>query len=170
MVSDLDEIWDVRKLDEAKALVDQHGKMFFAQDNRTAFIDWRMDYDRWPGTRFTRVDIMPDPIQGLYMSKKKTWGAFNNIYIEAGWHLTLMGNAKMKAAHIDSLREGPGWTDKLKKSSDEIAQGMLSGHYNTVVKKGGMRATKIGVDDLDPNLVALAKKFPDLWSNDLTPI
>jgi hypothetical protein len=129
-----------------------------------------MDYDRWPGTRFTRVDIMPDPIQKLYMSKKKTWGAFNNVYLEAGWHLTLMGNAKMKAAHIDSLREGPGWTDKLKKSSSEIAQGMLSGHYNTVIKKGGMRATKIGVNDLDPDLVVLAKKFPDLWSNDLTPI
>ena len=170
MVSDLDEIWDVRRLDEAKALVDQHGKMFFAQDNRTAFIDWRMDYDRWPGTRFTRVDIMPDPIQGLYMSKKKTWGAFNNVYIEAGWHFTIMGDAQMKAAHIDSLREGPGWTDKLKKSSNEIAQDMFAGEYNKVVKKGAMRATKVGVEDLDPALISIAQQFPVLWSGDLRPI
>jgi hypothetical protein len=170
MMSDLDEIWDVRRLDEAKALVDQHSKMFWAQDNRTAFIDWRMDYDRWPGTRFTRVDIMPDPIQKFYMQKKKTWGNFNNVYLKAGWHLTMMGDAQMKAAHIDSLREGPGWGDKLKKSSNEIAQGMMSGHYNKVVKKGAMRATKVGVEDLDPALISIAQQFPVLWSGALTPI
>lgn len=169
MMSDLDEFWDARYLDQAKQLVDQHGKMFFAQDNRTAFIDWRMDYDRWPGSRFTRVDIMPDPIQKFYMQKKKTWGNFNNVYLEAGWHFTLMGDAKMKAAHIESLREGPGWIDKLKKSSDEIAQGMLSGNYNSVVKKGAMRATKVGVADLDPALVSLARQYPVLWSGNLTP-
>ena len=169
MMSDLDEFWDPRRLDDARALVDQHGKMFFACDNRTSYIDWRMDYDRWPGPRFTRVDILPDPIQGLYMSKKKTWGAFNQVYLNAGWHFTMMGNADMKKAHIESLREGPGWVDKLKMSSDQIAQGMTQGQYNKVVKKGAMRATKVGVSDIDPMLVELARQYPVLWSGNLNP-
>jgi hypothetical protein len=169
MMSDLDEVWDTRRLDEAKQLVEQHGKMFFACDNRTGYIDWRMDYERWPGSKFTTVDILPDPIQKFYMSKKKTWGAYNNIYLNAGWHFTLMGNPAMKKAHIESLREGPGWVDKLKLSSGQIAQGMATGTYNKVVKKGGMRATKIGVDDIDPRLVALAREYPVLWIGDVMP-
>lgn len=169
MMSDLDEIWDTRVLDEAKKLVDQHGKMFFAQEIRSGFIDWRMHYDRWPGTRFTRVDMMPDPIQQFYMSKKKTWGSYNNIYLNAGWHLTLMGDPDMKQAHIDSLREGPGWVNKLKMSSKEIAEGMVSGRYNKVVKKGAMRADKIGVDGIDPRLLGIAKDHPVLWSGKLNP-
>lgn len=169
MMSDLDEIWDTRVLDQARQLVDQHGKMFFATDNRTAYIDWRMDYDRWPGSKFTRVDILPDPIQQFYMSKKKTWGAYNNVYLEAGWHFTMMGDPAMKQAHIESLREGPGWVTKLKLSSEQIAQGMTQGQYNKVVKKGAMRATKVGTDDLDPRLVALAQQYPVLWSNTVEP-
>jgi hypothetical protein len=169
MMSDLDEIWDPRELDKAKQLVDRHGKMFFATDMRTAYIDWQMDYGRWPGSKFTRVDILPDPIQNFYMSKKKTWGSYNNIYIEAGWHFTLMGDSAMKQAHIESLREGPGWVSKLKLSSDQIAQGMTAGLYNQVVKKGAMRAKKVGVNGLDPRLVSLAKKYPILWSGDVTP-
>lgn len=169
MMSDLDEIWDPRVLNEAKQLVDQHGKMFFATDMRTAYIDWQMDYGRWPGTRFTRVDILPDPIQQFYMSKKKTWGSFNQVYLEAGWHLTMMGDSAMKQAHIESLREGPGWVDKLKLSSNQIANGMTEGRYNTVVKKGAMRAKKIGVSGLDPALVQIAKQYPVLWSGGINP-
>lgn len=169
MMSDLDEFWDTRVIDDAKQLVDQHGKMFFATEVRSAYIDWRMDYERWPGTKFTRVDILPDPIQQFYMSKKKTWGSYNNVYLETGWHFTLMGDNAMKQAHIESLREGPGWVSKLKMPSDQIAQGMTSGRYNQVVKKGAMRATKIGVDSIDPRLVAIAKDHPVLWSGTLTP-
>lgn len=169
MMSDLDEFWDTRVLDQAKQLVEQHGKMFFATDNRTSFIDWRMNYDRWPGTKFTTVDIMPDPIQDFYMSKKKTWDHYNNVYLEAGWHFTLMGNTKTKRQHIEGLREGPGWVDKLQKTSHQIARGMSMGHYNSVVKKGAMRASKIGVDDLDPRIVDLARKYPVLWSGDINP-
>lgn len=169
MMSDLDEFWDPRVLDQAKSLVDQHGKMFFATDMRSAYIDWRMDYGRWPGTKFTRVDILPDHIQQFYMSKKKTWGSYNNVYLEAGWHFTMMGDSTMKKEHIESLREGPGWVHKLQKSSEDIAKGMMQGQYNKVVKKGAMRATKVGVQDIDPRLVNLARVYPVLWSGDVNP-
>ena len=169
MMSDLDEIWDVRKLDEAKALVEQYGKMFFAQDFRTAYIDWQMVYGRWPGSKFTRVDIMPDPIQELYCSKNKTWGKYGPAMLEAGWHLTMMGDSTMKQEHIDSLREGPGWTSKLHESSEQIANGMTSGMYNSVVKKGKNRAEKVGVKAIDPALVTLARNYPALWSGSLKP-
>jgi len=103
------------------------------------------------------------------MSKKKTWGAYGPSLLEAGWHLTMMGDASMKQAHIDSLREGPGWVSKLNKSSQQIAESMTQGQYNSVVKKGAMRAEKVGVRDLDPVFVNIAKKFPVLWSGDLLP-
>lgn len=169
MMSDLDEIPDARCLEDAKRLVDRYGKMFFAHDFRTAYIDWQMDYGRWPGTKMCRVSNMPDPIQELYMSKKKTWGAYGPSLLEAGWHLTMMGDASMKQAHIDSLREGPGWVGKLNKSSQQIAESMTQGQYNSVVKKGAMRAKKVGVADLDPEFVKLAQKYPVLWSGSNNP-
>lgn len=169
MMSDLDEIPDARRLEDAKRLVDQYGKTFFAHDFRTAYIDWQMAYGRWPGTKMCKTTNMPEPIQELYMSKKKTWGSYGPSLVEAGWHLTMMGDAAMKQAHIDSLREGPGWVGKLNKSSQQIAESMTQGQYNSVVKKGAMRAEKVGVRDMDPAFVKIAKRFPVLWSGDLLP-
>lgn len=169
IMSDLDEIPDVRRLPEARDLVDRHGKMFWAQDTRPAFIDWRMGIGLWPGTKMCHVSGMPDPIQDLYMSKNKTWGSYGDAKIEAGWHLTMMGDITMKQQQISAKREAPGWEHKLQKSSQEIAQGMTTGSYNKVVKKGKMRATKVGTEGLDPELVTLARRYPALWSGNLMP-
>lgn len=169
MMSDLDEFPDVRQLPAAKKLVDQHGKIFWAQQVRTAFIDWQMLIGPWPGTKMCRVSTMPDPIQDLYMSKNKTWGTYGEARIDAGWHLTMMGDVNMKQQQISAKREAPGWEQKLNKSSQEIAKGMTSGSYNQVVKKGKMRAEKVGVGSLDPALAQLARSYDALWSGNLLP-
>lgn len=169
MMSDLDEFPDTRCLDAARRLVDQHGKMFWAQDTRAAYFDWQMQNGRWPGTKMCHVSNMPDPIQDLYMSKNKTWGTYGDAKLEAGWHFTLMGDAAMKQQQIVAKREGPGWQQKLNKTGAEIAQGMTRGQYNQVVKKGKMRAEKVGVGDLDPALVALARQYSTLWSGAVRP-
>ena len=80
-----------------------------------------------------------------------------------------MGDVNMKQQQISAKREAPGWEQKLNKSSQEIAEGMLSGQYNQVVKKGKMRAAKVGTSDLDPSLVSLARSYQSLWSGDLLP-
>lgn len=169
MMSDLDEFPDVRQLDHARHLVDQHGKVFWAQEVRAAYIDWQMMNGLWPGTKMCRVNKMPDPIQDLYMSKNKTWGSYGDAKIEAGWHFTMMGDVNMKQQQIAAKREAPGWEHKLQKTSQQIAEGMTTGSYNQVVKKGKMRAEKVGVSSLDPGLVSLAQKYPALWSGNLRP-
>lgn len=169
-MSDLDEFWDPRYLKQARKLIDQYGKMFWAQDFRTAFIDWQMRYGRWPGTRMTRVDILPDPVREFYGSKNKTWGAFGDAKLEAGWHFTMMGDQSMKQQQIAAKREGPGWQHKLDKSYEQISSAMVNNDYNSVVKKKKMRANKIKEDEgLDPELHLIAKKFKSLWSGDLIP-
>lgn len=169
-MSDLDEFWDPRELDNAKKLIDQYSKMFWAQDFRTAFIDWQMRYGRWPGTRMTRVDILPDPITDFYGSKNKTWGSYGDAMLEAGWHFTMMGDQAMKQQQIAAKREGPGWKHKLNKSYEQISSAMLNNDYNSVVKKKKMRANKIVENEgLDPELYDHAKKFKSLWSGKLTP-
>jgi len=169
MMSDLDEFPDTRCFDQAKQLVDQHGKMFWSQDVRTAYFDWQTQSGRWPGTKMCHVTNIPDPIQNLYMSKNKTWGDYGPAYLEAGWHFTLMGDVMMKEQQISAKREGPGWQQKLNKTSTDIAQGMTQGQYNQVVKKGKMRAVKVGTEGLDLNLLRLAKQYPALWSGALQP-
>lgn len=169
-MSDIDEIWDARYLNEAKHLVDQHGKMFWAQDFRSAFIDWRMIYGRWPGTKMTRVDILPVPTTDFYPSKNKTWGHYGDAKLEAGWHFTMMGGQKIKQEQISAKREGPGWEKKLQKSAEQISQAMVENQYNYVVKKKKMRVDKIPEDEgLDPSLFLIAKQYPDLWSGKLKP-
>ena len=170
MLSDLDEFWDPAYLDQCKNIIDQRGSMFWAQDLRSGYLDWQRDgYGRWPGTKSTRLDILPEPMTEMYCSKNKTWNKFGDAKIEAGYHLTMMGNANTKKEHIDSLREGPGWQHKLGKTSEEIAQGMTTGNYNSVVKKGKNRVTKIGTAGLDSRLIDCAKKYPALWSGNLGP-
>lgn len=169
MMSDLDEFPDVRCMDQARQLTDQHGKMFWSQDVRAAYIDWQMQNGRWPGTKMCHVSNMPEPIQDLYMSKNKTWGTYGDAKLEAGWHFTLMGNVTMKQQQIVAKREGPGWQHKLGLTGAEIAQGMTQGQYNQVVKKGKMRAKKVGIGDMDPTLIALARPYAALWSGNIEP-
>lgn len=169
-MSDLDEFWDPRFLDQAKATIDQFGKVFFAQDVRTGFFDWQMRYGRWPGSKMTRVDILPVPTTDLYPSKNKTWGNYGEAKVEAGWHLTMMGDQVMKREHILALREGPGWEKKMQKTADEISNAMVNNQFNSVVKKKKMRAIKLPeTEGLDPRLYKIAKQYPNFWSGALTP-
>lgn len=170
MMSDLDEFWDPRFLDQAKELVDKHGKSFWAQDIRTCFIDWKMRYGKWPGTKTTRVDIMPTPTTNLYCSKNKTWGHYCESVVEAGWHLTMMGTQEMKSQQISAKREGPGWQKKMQKTADQISEAIFSNDWDSVSKKKKMRAIKVDpTEDLDPALYNAARKYSELWSGDINP-
>jgi len=169
-MSDLDEIWDTRYLEQAKKIADQYGKVFWAQDSRVAFIDWQPFYGRWPGTKTCRIENMPDPIQILYPSKNKTWGSYGDAKIEAGWHFTTMGNQQMKLEQIAAKRESPSWRTKLNKTYEQLSSAMFRNEYNTIVKKGKMKATKLSEEkDLDPRLYSIGKKYPCLWSGKIRP-
>jgi hypothetical protein len=169
-MSDLDEIWDTRKLDEAKKIADQYGKVFWAQDTRVAFIDWQPWLGKWPGSKTCRIENMPDPIQILYPSKNKTWGSYGDAKIEAGWHFTTMGNQQMKQEQIAAKRESPSWRIKLNKTYEQLSSAMFRNEYNTIVKKSKMKANKIPEEkDLDPRLYSIAKKYPCLWSGKIRP-
>lgn len=169
-MSDLDEIWDARYLDQAKQISDRYGKMFWSQDSRVAFIDWRPWVGRWPGTKMTRIETMPDPIQILYPSKNKTWGAFGDAKLEAGWHFTTMGNQQMKMEQIAAKRESPSWRTKLNKTYEQLSSAMFTNQYNTIVKKSKMKAIKLPENEgLDPSLYTIAKKYNCLWSGKINP-
>jgi beta-1,4-mannosyl-glycoprotein beta-1,4-N-acetylglucosaminyltransferase len=163
MMSDLDEIWDPRLINESKKLVDKYGKMFWAQDVRTCFFDWQMTLGKWPGTKTTRVDIMPTPTTELYCSKNKTARHYGDGVLEGGWHLTMMGSQQMKGEQISAKREGPGWEKKIQKTSEEISQSVFDGNWNSVAKKKKMRAIKVEErSGFDLKLYDIAKQYPGL--------
>lgn len=167
-MNDIDEIWDVRKLDQALAMIDRSGKMCWKQEYRVCFIDWVGRLQGWPGTKMGRVEELPEDIMHFYCSKNKSWGVFSEI-LEGGWHLTIMGDAASKGKQISAKREGPGWEQKIGKTSQQIADTVFANGWNTVVKKSKMKADKVGVDGLDPRLVALARAQPQLWSGPINP-
>ena len=171
-MSDIDEIWDVSKLYQAKHLIDQHAKMGWMQDMRSAFIDWRNPVAQWVGTKGTTVGWLPEEnVTGnFYMSKGKCVGHYADKTLVGGWHLTMMGNQQAKAEAIAAKRETPGWEKKLNLTSDEIASGMMNNKFNSVVKKGKMRVEKVEpCAGLTEEFYKIAKRFPNLWSGDLTP-
>lgn len=167
-MNDVDEFWDLRRLPEALATVERTGRLCWVQQYRVCFIDWVGRLNGWPGTKMGRIDQLPEDIMEFYCSKNKSWGSFPDL-IEAGWHLTIMGDEASKARQISAKREGPGWEQKIGKTSCEISSTVFANGWNTVVKKSKMRADKVGVDQIDPDLINIAQEFPVLWSGSITP-
>lgn len=167
-MNDIDEFWDPRLLDQAMAMIDKSGKMCWKQEYRVCFIDWVGRLQGWPGTKMGRIEDLPQDVMDFYCSKNKSWSVFPEI-LEGGWHLTIMGDAVSKTKQISAKREGPGWEQKIGKTSQQIADTVFANGWNTVVKKSKMKADKVGVDALDPQLVTLARKEPALWSGKINP-
>lgn len=167
-MNDIDEFWDPRLLDQAMAMIDKSGKMCWKQEYRVCFIDWVGRLQGWPGTKMGRIEDLPEDVMNFYCSKNKSWSVFPEI-LEGGWHLTIMGDAASKTKQISAKREGPGWEQKIGKTSQQIAATVFANGWNTVVKKSKMKADKVGVDALDPQLVTLARKEPALWSGKINP-
>jgi hypothetical protein len=167
-MNDVDEFWDRRMLSEAMRMIDRAGKMCWRQEYRVCFIDWVGRLQGWPGSKMGRIEELPDDIMEFYCSKNKSWGVFSEI-LTGGWHLTIMGDESSKARQISAKREGPGWEQKIGKTSHEISSTVFANGWNTVVKKSKMRADKLGVENLDPDLVNIAQQHPVLWSGEIHP-
>lgn len=167
-MNDVDEFWDRRLLPQALAMIDRAGKMCWRQEYRVCFIDWVGRLQGWPGTKMGLIESLPDNIMEFYCSKNKSWSVFAEI-LTGGWHLTIMGDAASKGKQISAKREGPGWEQKIGKSSQEISNTVFANGWNTVVKKSKMKADKVGVKAIDPNLVDIAQRYPVLWSGSITP-
>ena len=167
-MNDVDEFWDRRLLPTALNMIDRAGKMCWRQEYRVCFIDWVGRLQGWPGTKMGRIEHLPPDIMEFYCSKNKSWGVFSEI-LTGGWHLTIMGDESSKARQISAKREGPGWEQKIGKTSAEISGTVFANGWNTVVKKSKMRADKVGVADIDSDLVDLARAYPVLWSGNIRP-
>jgi hypothetical protein len=166
--NDGDEIWDPRLLPDAIKLIDEHSRMCWHQEYRVCFVDWKGRYGFWPGTKMTRVKNLPDDVMRFYVSRNKSMGEFP-AHVVGGWHLTIMGNRDSKFTQISAKRETPTWEEKVKRTSLGIADAIFSNSWNQVVKKGKMKAEKVGTANLDPALVDILKQYPDLWSGDIQP-
>lgn len=167
-MNDVDEFWDVRQLPHALQRIEQTGKLCWIQEYRVCFVDWVGRLNGWPGTKMGLIEQLPQDIMEFYCSKNKSWGVFPEQLI-AGWHLTIMGDVASKAKQISAKREGPGWEQKMGKSSQQISEAVWHNGWNTVAKKSKMKADKVGVAALDPELVKIAREFPELWSNNIKP-
>lgn len=166
--SDGDEFWDPRLLPQAIDLIDKHKRMCWHQEYRVCFVDWKGRYGFWPGTKMTRVKDLPEDVMLFYVSRNKSMGEFPE-HVVGGWHLTIMGNLNTKLEQISAKRETPSWEQKVNRTSKGIADAVFDNSWNQVVKKGKMKAEKIGTMNLDPELVKITQKYPDLWSGNINP-
>lgn len=176
IMNDLDEFWEVEKWEQAVNLYNQHGQIVWNHENRTCFVDWiTPGIPRWPGSKMAKFKDITT-ISDFYCSKNKalrgwTEGEKTLFYpITGGWHFTKMGDAATKARSMGSIREWRTWEPKINKSPEEAAREIFEGRgWNTVAKKGKMRATYGGTNNLSPKLLELLKRTDVFWSKDIQP-
>lgn len=176
IMNDLDEFWDVEKWEQAKELYRCQGQLVWTQDNRTCFVDWNTPgTPKWPGSKMAKLKDITS-MADFYCSKNKAlrgWeeGVKTLFYpMDGGWHFTKMGDAETKAKSMGSIREWGTWETKIGKSAEEAALEIFKGNgWNSVAKKGKMKAEFIGEKNLTPRLLRILKKYPIFWCNGLKP-
>jgi len=176
IMNDLDEFWEVEKWQEAVDLYNQHGQIVWNHENRTCFVDWvTPGIPRWPGSKMAKFKDI-NSMAEFYCSKPKAlrgWaeGEKTLFYpITAGWHFTKMGDAATKAKAMGSIREWRTWEPKINKTPEQAAREIFEGRgWNTVAKKGKMKAQIGDVKNISPKLLVLLEQYEIFWSNGITP-
>jgi beta-1,4-mannosyl-glycoprotein beta-1,4-N-acetylglucosaminyltransferase len=177
IMNDLDEFWDSDSWKQATELYEQHGQLVWIQSNRTCFVDWETTgMPNWPGSKMAKLKDITS-MSEFYCSKNKATrvipGKYNTPLFHSmpgGWHFTKMGNMETKAKSMNSIREWRSWETKIGKSAEEAALEIFKGNgWNSVAKKGKMKAEFVGEKNLTPRLLDILKKYPILWCNGLKP-
>lgn len=176
IMNDLDEFWEVEKWQEAVDLYNTHGQIVWNHENRTCFVDWHTPgIPRWPGSKMAKFKDI-NTMAEFYCSKNKAlrgWseGQKTLFYpIDGGWHFTKMGDAETKAKSMGSIREWRTWEPKINKSPEEAAREIMFGKgWNSVAKKGKMKAAYKGEEGLSPKILQVLKPVDIFWSKGLKP-
>lgn len=175
-MSDLDEFWDPDKWNQAMTLYEQHGRLVWLHDHRTCFVNWKTPcIPLWPGTKtgkfkdiINMLDFYPSKNKALRIDKNTGNTVFHPI--EGGWHFTKMGDEATKAKSMGSIREWRTWEPKIGKTPEEAAKEIMSGTgWNSVAKKGKMRAADVGESGYTSRILSILKKYPIFWSNGIEP-
>jgi hypothetical protein len=177
IMNDLDEFWDIELWNQAVSLYQQHGQLVWLQSNRTCFVDWETtSMPEWPGSKMAKLKDISS-MEDFYCSKNKalriTPGKNEKSLfhpITGGWHFTKMGNMETKAKSMGSIREWRSWETKIGKSPEEAAKEIFYGNgWNSIAKKGKMKAEYVGEKKITPALLKILKEYKVFWSNGLDP-
>jgi hypothetical protein len=177
LMNDLDEFWDPEKWGYAVGQYHEHGQVVWVHENRTCFVDWvTPGIPRWPGTKMAKFKDITT-IAEFYCSKNKALRFIpgkteKTLFhpVEGGWHFTKMGDAETKAKSMGSIREWRTWEPKIGKTPTEAAAEIMSGKgWNTVAKKGKMRAQVDGGQGLTPKILKILEKTEIFWSRGIQP-
>lgn len=177
IMNDLDEFWDVEKWDVAIAEYEQHGQVVWQHENRTCFVDWiTPGIPLWPGNKMARFKDITTMAE-FYCSKNKALrfveGKTEKTLfhpVVGGWHFTKMGDAETKAKSMGSIREWRTWEPKIGKTPTEAAEAIMTGTgWNTVAKKGKMRAVPDSGNGLSAKIRKILEPTKIFWSNGIDP-
>ena len=175
IMNDLDEFWQVELWEEACQAYYDHGQVVWLHENRTCFVDWTTPgIPRWPGSKMAKFKDITTMAE-FYCSKNKAlrMGKGDKTLfhpVTGGWHFTKMGDAATKAKSMGSIREWRTWEPKINKTPEQAADAIMTGAgWNTVAKKGKMRAAITGEVGLTDRILTILKRIPVFWSNGVTP-
>jgi len=176
IMNDLDEFWDPEKWNYAVEQYHAHGQIVWVHENRTCFVDWiTPGIPRWPGSKMAKFKDITT-MDEFYCSKNKALRGqsegLKTLFhpVEGGWHFTKMGDAETKAKSMGSIREWRTWEPKIGKTPTEAAAAIMTGAgWNTVAKKGKMRAIADGGKGLTPKILKILEKTEIFWSKGIQP-
>jgi hypothetical protein len=177
IMNDLDEFWEIELWEEACEAYHVHGQVVWNHENRTCFVDWiTPGIPRWPGSKMAKFKDITTMAE-FYCSKNKALrfveGKTEKTLfhpVTGGWHFTKMGDAETKAKSMGSIREWRTWEPKIGKTPEQAAADIMSGSgWNTVAKKGKMRAEADGGAGLTPRILGILKRINIFWSNGINP-
>ncbi len=180
LFSDIDEFWDIRKLDEMKQVASN--KLWFTCINifHVCHVDWWSGYgdEKWFGTRGTQIKnlVHESPLLNEIISFKKSKNVTMNLEGRQlvtipynGWHFSKFGTVAERSSKFDSLVETRHWPEKAGKTMHEIAQAGTKLHdWNTAVGKKKLNGRQLTLEQvkekLDPELFNILKDYKTFWS------
>ena len=180
LFSDIDEFWDIRKLDEMKQTAKDRYWFTCINIFYVCHVYWWSGYgdEKWFGTRGTQIKrlIHESPLLNEILSFKKS----KNVTMHPeerqltllpynGWHFSKFGTVDERSSKFDSLVETRHWPEKAGKSMHEIAQaGTTLSDWNRSVGKKKLNGKQLTLqqakEKLDPKLFDILKEYKTFWS------